>query len=260
LFGTSFAEPECVVDSSSTGVTRREICYQLAAAAALSIFSTRLSALGATTARTFVIGSDAGLSADAAAGISMGIREALRAARQRGRTVRRQPQLATAHARIVCRSAAAQPAMPTMDLGERRPTAPRKDCEFRLAPDEATRAAIIETWRASADGPAAPGAVTLAVWHPSLTDNGAADLNQRFEQFASRPMTSEAWLGWCAVKALSEAWLAAGADSLCQEVAEREFDGHKGQPLRFDPATGVLLQPMYIVSDDQVIGVVPPMI
>ena len=93
------------------------------------------------------------------------------------------------------------------------------------------------------------------LWHPSLDRFGASELNERFTRRYQVPMTSEAWSGWAAMKALVESALRRGPDEdSCTSLTRLRFDGHKGRPLYFDPDTRILAQPRYILKDGRVIG------
>lgn len=88
-----------------------------------------------------------------------------------------------------------------------------------------------------------------ALWRPSLTRYGAAQLNERFTERFQRPMTSGAWAGWMAVKIMAETALRARTAEPRVVVARlrmprTRFDGHKGVPLVFD-AGHQLVQPTY---------------
>jgi PQQ-dependent catabolism-associated beta-propeller protein len=95
-------------------------------------------------------------------------------------------------------------------------------------------------------------AVTASLWHAGLTRYGATQLNDRFvRSFGEAPGSME-WANWMAVKVLWEAALRTGgtdaaaiADYLREEA---EFDGHKGEALRFDPESHQLTQPLYLVT------------
>ena len=89
---------------------------------------------------------------------------------------------------------------------------------------------------------AAPGAV---VWHASLFRYGASQLNDRFRAAGVEP-TAGAWAGWFGVKALWESQL---RDT---PLTKMLFDGHKGRPLTFDPASRALLQPLYQIDGARV--------
>lgn len=77
-------------------------------------------------------------------------------------------------------------------------------------------------------------------WHPTLDTPAAAQLNGRFLRRTGRPMDAAAWRGWMAAKVAFEVALRfeAGEDDLLA----LQFDGHKGQPLRFSE-DGHLVQP-----------------
>lgn len=102
--------------------------------------------------------------------------------------------------------------------------------------------------------PAAPNE-RQELWHASLDRFGADQLNQRYARRFGRPMDSDAWAGWFAVKVLAEAALRAHATTLAalsQALTDSaaRFDGHKGAPLFFDARSGVLSQPLYVVARD----------
>lgn len=87
------------------------------------------------------------------------------------------------------------------------------------------------------------------LWHPGLRRYGAAQLNERFlSRFGAGPDPA-AWASWMAVKVLAEASLESGETDAPVLVDRLEspgtrFDGHKGEPLRFD-SVHQLLQPLY---------------
>jgi hypothetical protein len=108
---------------------------------------------------------------------------------------------------------------------------------------------------------------TVVTWHPSLRRFGAAQLNERFERRVRAPMQPRAWNAWFGCKLLVEAALRGRAgDAAALLVALRDprvvFDGHKGAPLRLDPRTGSLRQPLYVLArqadDAQVVAEVAP--
>jgi len=101
----------------------------------------------------------------------------------------------------------------------------------------------------------APAGAFAAAWDPSLVRFGADTLNARFQARFGRPMTSDTWCGWVAVKMLWESALRArsaesraligylGADTT-------QFDGHKGRPLSFRAWDHQLRQPVYVLRRD----------
>jgi putative membrane protein len=88
---------------------------------------------------------------------------------------------------------------------------------------------------------------SVADWHHAFTRYGAAQLNERFERAFGKPMTDEAWHGWVAVKAISEAALR--GNDICAELGRLRFDGHKGRALRFDRQSRYLIHPPLVVRD-----------
>jgi PQQ-dependent catabolism-associated beta-propeller protein len=111
-------------------------------------------------------------------------------------------------------------AVPVIHLGRQSAGPAEARCSFRLPPS----------------GP--------PLWSPMDTRFGASELNDRFRARFQQPMTSDAWHGWIAVKALVESALRAPAKAdLCDALVRARFDGHKGTPLFFDPRTRVLRQP-----------------
>jgi hypothetical protein len=210
-------------------LTRREAVSQLIAAGAFAAFR-----FPAGDLRTLTLAPSGTLNEDAAAGVAMGIAEAKRAAELLGRRIAWKTSPAGADATI---------SADAIVVG---------NCRYTMMPAKPALDARLDAWAAKQKAPTA-GTEKLAVeaWHHSLTKFGAAELNERYERFASRFMTSDAWLGWCAVKALTEAWLQAGG-ALCRSLDALEFDAHKGEPLRFEDRA--LRQPLYLVDRDTVIG------
>jgi hypothetical protein len=218
-------------------LTRREAMPGIAAAAAMFALGRSIPAAGATantSAGVLIIGGGP-FTDDEAAGVAMGIEEAQHTAALLSKRVKWQTTTSGVAAIVTSRSIVTH------------------ECAFSLMPPEASLASRLDAWKRQ--HPAFPGA-RVEAWHPSLFKFGASELNTRFERFAHRPMTSGAWLGWSAVKAVTEAWLRDGS-ALCRALSELAFDGHKGEPLSFDASTGALRQPLYVVSGDAVVGVLP---
>jgi len=113
-------------------------------------------------------------------------------------------------------------------------------CQFVTESAEDVRAAVRT----------AAGASDVAVddWHPGFRRYGAGELNERFLRTFGTPMTTEAWHGWVAVKAITEAALR--GDDICAELAHLRFDGHKGRALTFDPTTRRLRHPVLLVRGE----------
>jgi hypothetical protein len=97
-------------------------------------------------------------------------------------------------------------------------------------------------------------------WHPSLERFGAGQLNARFAARFQAGMDEAAWCAWAAVKLVAEAALRGREPTRLGSgllSGARRFDGHKGVPLRFDPASGQLIQPLYVVRGQEVAEVEP---
>jgi hypothetical protein len=93
-------------------------------------------------------------------------------------------------------------------------------------------------------------AINVLAWHPALERFGAAQLNDRYRKRFGAAMDERAWAGWMSIKILLDAALKTGTSDRCALErflvgAQGRFDGHKGVPLYFDPATRELVQPRY---------------
>jgi putative membrane protein len=170
-------------------------------------------------------------------GVDLGVREARAAAALIGREVTARPLRVSSDsdvdALILVRSAAEYPrqrSIPAITLGvaERR----QDTCSFAMPLTDTT-------------GPATRS--RAVAWHHSLVKFGAAQLNERYRRAFGAPMTADSWTGWFAVKALAEVILA-NEIAPCDTMTVRRFDGHKGVPLTFSAATGLLRQPLYLVE------------
>ena len=90
----------------------------------------------------------------------------------------------------------------------------------------------------------------VLLWHESLTQYGAAQLNDRFRARFQRAMTDDAWAAWMAIKVASEAALRTRTNAgpaLASYLVRPgvRFDGHKGRPLSFGASDHQLHQPLY---------------
>jgi hypothetical protein len=144
---------------------------------------------------------------------------------------------------------------PALALAPAGDVPPQGACTFRIGLSASERDAALARWRAANE---TPSGARLAEWHPALVRYGASELNERFGKATGRPMTAAAWRAWIAVKALVDAALRPRDPDPCAALRLGRFDGHKGRPLTFDPVTGLLRQPLYVVSSDTVIGELAP--
>jgi ABC-type branched-subunit amino acid transport system substrate-binding protein len=120
------------------------------------------------------------------------------------------------------------------DIGPGDAPRPCSDGRFRLMP-----------------GLASP----LQAWHGSLERFGAGQLNERYRKRFGAEMDGRAWAGWMAVKIVIDAALKAQTtDPRILEaflVGSARFDGHKGVPLFFEPATRQLMQPLFSLGSGE---------
>ncbi len=96
-------------------------------------------------------------------------------------------------------------------------------------------------------------------WHHDLRKFGADALNLRFSRRFEQPMDEAAWRGWMAVKLVTEMALRYPEGGAADKLEELSIDGHKGMPLRFDPRSHHLIQPVYLVdAGEKVVEEVAP--
>jgi len=96
-------------------------------------------------------------------------------------------------------------------------------------------------------------------WHHDLKKFGADALNLRFSRRFEQPMDEAAWRGWMAVKLVTELALRYPEGGTAEKLQELSIDGHKGMPLRFDPRSHQLIQPVYLVdAGEKVVEEVAP--
>jgi hypothetical protein len=96
-------------------------------------------------------------------------------------------------------------------------------------------------------------------WHHDLRKFGADALNLRFSRRFEQPMDEAAWRGWIAVKLITELALRYPEGGAADKLEELSIDGHKGMPLRFDPRSHQLIQPVYLVdAGEKVVEEVAP--
>jgi len=96
-------------------------------------------------------------------------------------------------------------------------------------------------------------------WHQDLKKFGADALNLRFSRRFEQPMDEAAWRGWMAVKLITELALRYPDAVAADKIEELSLDGHKGMPLRFDPRSHHLIQPVYLVdAGEKVVEEVAP--
>ncbi|MBS8225136.1 ABC transporter substrate-binding protein [Vannielia litorea] len=105
------------------------------------------------------------------------------------------------------------------------------------------------------------GLVPLA-WSPVIEQWGAAQLQSRFTEAAGRPMASEDYAAWAAIRTLGEAVTRTGsADpaTLRSYVLGDNFElaGFKGRPMSFRPWNGQLRQPIALAQPRALVASAP---
>ncbi|MEY4755567.1 MAG: hypothetical protein RJA34_465 [Pseudomonadota bacterium] len=105
------------------------------------------------------------------------------------------------------------------------------------------------------------GLVAMA-WHPQWERNGGPQVSRAFKRISNRPMQSQDWAAWVAVRSiasvLSDDPRAPVAQQLKRLRAGEVFvDGSKGPRLSFRPWDGQLRQPVFLGHSDGVVGLAP---
>jgi hypothetical protein len=120
---------------------------------------------------------------------------------------------------------------------------------FALKAGAAAYDEALATARVEAAVPANAEHAKVVEWHHALHRYGASELNDRFFKAAGARMRAEHWLGWLAVKVITEASMrTAPGGGLPAAIARGRFDGHKGVALTFAADTRRLLQPLYVID------------
>jgi hypothetical protein len=192
---------------------------------------------------------------EAERGVLLGIAEASRTSKLLGRDVRlvridgaRAVSRVDAIVSATALAADGASTVPIVYLAA--PPAPRTGrCTFFIR-ENTGRTQLVAEWRLThATRENAARDLAIVEWDSSLQKYGASELNDRYRARFGAPMPPDAWVGWVAVKAIAEAALrsGSGADG-CSALQSVRFDGHKGTALSFDPRTGGLADPVYVVG------------
>lgn len=99
-------------------------------------------------------------------------------------------------------------------------------------------------------------------WDKVVEQWGAAQLQSRFRDLASRDMAPRDYAAWAAMRALAEAVTRTGSDEAASLRAYLlsdgfELGGFKGRPLSFRTWNGQLRQPIPLVSDRALVAQAP---
>ena len=99
-------------------------------------------------------------------------------------------------------------------------------------------------------------------WHPQWERNGGPQVSRRFQKLAKRPMQSQDWAAWMAVKAIAAGLAENPKADLGQQLKQLRagavmVDGNKGPGLTFRAWDGQLRQPIMLGHGDGVVGLAP---
>ena len=98
-------------------------------------------------------------------------------------------------------------------------------------------------------------------WSAAFEQWGSAQLQRRFESLAERPMQSEDYAAWIALRAIDEANIktkfAALPDQQTYLINDLELAGFKGRPLSFRAWNGQLRQPIGLAHQTAMVAMAP---
>ena len=99
-------------------------------------------------------------------------------------------------------------------------------------------------------------------WHPQWERNGGPQISRRFQKQAKRPMQSQDWAAWIAVKAIASGLTENPKADIGKQLkllrsGDVMVDGNKGPGLTFRAWDGQLRQPIMLGHSDGVVGMAP---
>jgi ABC transporter substrate binding protein (PQQ-dependent alcohol dehydrogenase system) len=99
-------------------------------------------------------------------------------------------------------------------------------------------------------------------WHPQWERNGGPQISRRFQKLAKRPMQSQDWAAWIAVKAIAAGMATDPKADVTKQLKQLRagdvvVDGNKGPGLTFRAWDGQLRQPIMLGHGDGVVGIAP---
>lgn len=104
--------------------------------------------------------------------------------------------------------------------------------------------------------------LTPVMWHKSIEQWGAAQMQQRFEKFASRPMETEDFAAWVAVRTIVTSIMHTNTSDVAANIAyirssEFELAAYLGRPLSYRSFNGQLRMPISLVQPNALISTSP---
>lgn len=111
--------------------------------------------------------------------------------------------------------------------------------------------------------------LTPLMWHKSIEQWGAAQMQERFKKFAARDMESEDFAAWVAVRTIATSLMHTNTSDVKTNIAyirsnEFELAAYMGRPLSFRSYNGqlrmpiALVQPLALISSSPQVGFLDP--
>lgn len=99
-------------------------------------------------------------------------------------------------------------------------------------------------------------------WHPQWERYGGPQISRRFLKLSKRPMQSQDWAAWIALKAVAAGLVGNPKADISQQLkklrnGELFVDGNKGPRLSFRSWDGQLRQPILLGHGDGIVGLAP---
>ena len=99
-------------------------------------------------------------------------------------------------------------------------------------------------------------------WHPQWERHGGPQVSRRFQKMSKRPMQSQDWAAWMAMKAVAAGLVGNPKADISQQLkqlrgGELFVDGNKGPRLSFRSWDGQLRQPILLGHGDGIVGLAP---
>jgi ABC transporter substrate binding protein (PQQ-dependent alcohol dehydrogenase system) len=105
------------------------------------------------------------------------------------------------------------------------------------------------------------GLIPMA-WHPQWERNGGPQVSRAFKRISNRPMQSQDWAAWVAVRSIASVLSDDPRASIAQQLKRLRagdvfVDGAKGPRLSYRAWDGQLRQPVFLGHSDGVISLAP---
>lgn len=99
-------------------------------------------------------------------------------------------------------------------------------------------------------------------WHPQWERHGGPQISRRFQRLSKRPMQSQDWAAWIAMKSVAAGLIGNPKADIALQLkqlrgGELFVDGNKGSRLSFRSWDGQLRQPVLLGHGDGIVGLAP---